>query len=457
MIRERHVQMNIYDGLYPIEFVKLDPELEKIDQILDENPIFLMEFIELMASRAENSKTFGRGSEPAEAILRMLLLRRRYNWSFRDTQKFVSDSLSLRKFTRLFYEDVPDYSTLCRYDNLVTDEFLQSLNDAVVGIAKERKVTRGRKMRTDTTAVESDTHYPTDSRQLYDGVRVLSRLSRKCRELGVAAGETVRDYRRSAKKQVLKVVKYAKSRCEEGQEQFKRTCQKLMEIGKRALSQARKQVILLSQQAHRKAQKVQKEIESVLPLIEKVIDQSKRRLFKGEAVPNTEKVYSIFQPDIYCIRKGKSGKPNEFGKKVRFDQSDGKIISGWEIYGSNRSDTETFIPALERHIRQFGRAPNLVAGDRGCYSEANEQKARDLGVQRISLPKRGYKSASRKVYEKQRWFKTGQRFRAGSEGTISVLKRRHGLDRCLNRGDNAFDRWIGWSVIAYNLITVANA
>lgn len=457
MIREKYTQMHLYDTLYPIELVELDAELGKIDQILDENPIFLEEFKELMKTRATYSKTRGRGSEPAEVILRMLLLRRTYNWSFRDAIKFVNDSLSLRKFTRLYYEDAPYYSTLCRYDHLVTDDFLQRLNDAVVGIAKERKVTRGRKMRTDTTVVESDTHYPSDSRQLYDGVQVLARISRKCRQLGVAAGEAVRDFSRSAKKQLLTVVKYARSRSEEGQKQFVKTYQKLVKISNRALHCARAQVDLLSEQMNKKAAKVKKSLEEVIPLIEKVIEQTERRVFNGEKVPTDEKVLSLFQPHIYCIRKGKSGKPNEFGKKVRFDQSDGKIISGWKIYDRNVSDTETFIPAVKQHIKQFGRAPYLAAGDRGCYSDDNEHEAEGLGVKRISLPKRGYKCEKRKVYEKQRWFKAGQRFRAGSEGTISVLKRRHGLNRCLNRGDNAFDRWIGWAVISYNLITVAKA
>ena len=110
------------------------------------------------------------------------------------------------------------------------------------------------------------------------------------------------------------------------------------------------------------------ELESFIPIIKKVVEQTERRVFRGETVANDEKVFSIFQPEVYCIRKGKSGKPNEFGKKVRFDQCDGKIITSWEIYDKNVSDTETLVPAIQSHVKQFGKAPYMTAGDRGCYS-----------------------------------------------------------------------------------------
>ena len=457
MIREKHIQMNIFETLLPFQIIECDPELEKIDRILDENPIFLNEFIALMATRAENSKTKGRGTEPAEAILRMILLRRTYNFALRETIKQVNDSFMLRKFTRIYYESVPSYPTLCRYDNLVDEAFLKRLNDAIVGIAKDKKITKGRKMRTDTTVVEADVHYPTDSRLLFDGVKVLSRGAKKCRDLGAVAGETVRDFTRSAKKQLLTIVKYAAARSDEGQERFKKTYKKLTQITKRTLCNAQKQIDALASRVELEAIALKSELEHFVPIIQKVVEQTERRLFKGENVPNDEKVFSIFQPDIYCIRKGKSGKPNEFGKKVRFDQSDGKIITEWKIYDNNVSDSETFIPAIEHHIKQFGKAPYLAAGDRGCYSTKNESRAEGLGVKHVSLPKRGKKSKKRSEHEKQRWFKAGQRFRAGSEGTISVLKRRHGLNRCLNRGYNAFERWIGWAVIGANLLTIAEA
>jgi IS5 family transposase len=456
MIRERQTQMDIFEALLPFQTSKLALELENIDQILDENPIFLQEFTLAMEKRSKESKTLGRGSRPAEALLRMILLRRTYNLTFRETVQQVNDSLTLRRFTRIYYEAVPDFTTLCRYDNLIDESFLERLNKAIINIAREKKITKGLKMRSDTTVVEADIHYPTDSRLLYDGIKVLSRAAKKCRELGVVAGESARDFTRSAKKQLLHVVKYAKARSANGQQEYKKTYKKLTQITKRSIRNAKKQIAVLAGCAEIKALKIQAELEHFIPIIQKVIQQTERRLVKEEITANNDKVFSIFQPDVYCVRKGKSGKPNEFGKKVRFDQSDGKIITGWKIYDSNVSDTETFIPAINQHIKQFGKPPHLAAGDRGCYSAENEYLAYELGVKRVSLPKRGRKSKDRTKHEKQRWFKTGQRFRAGSEGTISVLKRRHGLRRCLNRGNNAFERWIGWGVIGANLLTIAH-
>ncbi len=176
-----------------------------------------------------------------------------------------------------------------------------------------------------------------------------------------------------------------------------------------------------------------------------------------EKLPNDEKLLSRFQPDAYVICKGKHTKPAEFGKLVEIQQSDGKIITNWEIHPSNISDTERFVPAVEQHIQSFGKPPNLATADRGYTSTDNESRASELGVKRVCLPKRGRKSKERTAYEKQRWFKAGQRFRAGIEGTISVLKRRHGLDRCRNRGHNAYERWVGLGVIAYNLAVIANS
>lgn len=191
--------------------------------------------------------------------------------------------------------------------------------------------------------------------------------------------------------------------------------------------------------------------------MEQAIDQARRRALNDEKLPSDEKPLSLFQPDAYVICKGKPSKPAEFGKLVEIQQSDGKIITNWAIHLSNVSDAERFVPAVEQHIQSFGRPPNLATGDRGYSSETNESRASELGVKRVCLPKRGRKSKERSIYEKQRWFRAGQRFRAGIEGTISVLKRRHGFDRCRNRGDNAYERWVGLGVIAYNLPVIANS
>lgn len=457
MLRERYEQENLFETLLPFDMIQPDPELQAVSDFLDAHPQVLSCFTEQALGRSKNSKTLGRPSESLEAVFRMLILRRRKTMGFRETSKIVNDSLTLRRFTRIYYESVPTYSTLCRYDNLLTDDVLKQINEYIVQGAKNEKVTRGTKMRVDSTAVEADIHYPTDSGLLNDCVKVVSRLAKQCRELGLAAGEKTRDFTRSAKKQVLHIIKYARKRSEEGAAEFKNTYSQLIGIAKRCASNAAKLVESIPEQSIGKAASIRKRLEHMIPVAEQVIGQATRRVLKGEKLSSDEKILSIFQSDVYTIRKGKRGKPNEFGKVLEIQQSDGKIITHWTIHDSNVSDAEGFVPAVKRHIETFGKPPNLAAGDRGYSSEDNENGAQALGVKRVCLPKRGRKSKERTEYEKQRWFKAGHRFRAGIEGTISVLKRRHGLNRCRNRGDNAFERWNGLAIIAYNLVTIANA
>ena len=455
MLRERNEQIDMLEILLPFQIADLSPELQAVSDFLDDHPHILSEFTAAMIKRSANSKTRGRPTESAEAVFRMLLLRRMQSLTFRQTHDMVTDSLALRQFTRIYYEAVPTYSTLCKYDSLLSDDVLKKINRHIVQGAKDLKITRGAKMRVDSTVVEADIHYPTDSGLLHDSVRVLSRAAKKCRDLGLAAGEATRDFTRSAKKQLLSIVKYAAKRTDEGKAELKRTYKKMIGIAKRCTSNAKKLIAGISEEAIGEAARVRRQLQQFLPLVEKVIDQATRRVLQDEQLPSDEKILSLFQPDAYVIRKGKRAKPTEFGKLVEIQQVDGKIISDWEIHDSNVSDADRFIPAVEQHIQTFGKPPNLAAGDRGYSSKVNESRAAELGVKRVCLPKKGKKSKERAAYEKQRWFKSGHRFRAGIEGTISVLKRRHGFDRCRNHGDNAYDRWVGLGIIAYNLMTIA--
>ena len=390
MLRERYEQINLFETLLPFELEELKPEWQTISDFLDTHPEILAEFKAEMLKRAENSKLRGRPTESAEVILRMLILRRLQNLSFRATVELVNDSLSLRRFTRLYYESVPTYSTLCKYDNLLSEKVLKRINEHIVRGAREQKITRGIKMRVDSTVVEADIHYPTDSRLLFDGIRVLSRAAMRCRDLGVTAGELTRDWTRGAKKQWLNVIKYAKKRSEAAREEVKKTYQKLITIAKRSVSNAKKLVEKLSETATGQAAKIRHQLEHFIPLVEHAIDQATRRVLLDETLKNDEKLLSLHQPDVYVICKGKQGKPTEFGKLVELQQSDGKIITHWNIHGSNISDSERFIAAVKQHIRTFGKPPNLAAGDRGFASAGNEKAAAELGgAEESAYPGRG--------------------------------------------------------------------
>ena len=168
-----------------------------------------------------------------------------------------------------------------------------------------------------------------------------------------------------------------------------------------------------------------------------------------------DKVLSIFEPHTEAIRKGKAGKPTEFGKLVSIQEAEHQIVTAFDVHAERPADVALWAPALDRHRQIFARAPDLATGDRGFSSAANERAAEQRGVRRVVLPARGGKSAARRAHERQRWFRRGQRWRTGCEGRISVLKRRHGLRRCRYRGEAGIHRWVGLGVIADNLINIA--
>jgi IS5 family transposase len=175
------------------------------------------------------------------------------------------------------------------------------------------------------------------------------------------------------------------------------------------------------------------------------------------SVPAAEKLGSIFESHTEIIRRGKSGKPTEFGRKVWLSEVERGIVSTYRILDGNPANSGQIQPELDHHLRLSEVAPKLLAADRDCYSEVNERLAEGMEVGKVCLPQPSAKTEGRKTYEKQRWFKRGQWFRAGSEGRISVLRRRGHLDRCRDHHEEGFERWVGWGILSGNLSTIARS
>jgi len=169
------------------------------------------------------------------------------------------------------------------------------------------------------------------------------------------------------------------------------------------------------------------------------------------------KILSVFETSTEVIRKGKASKPTEFGKMVKIHEAENQIVIDFEVYDQKPSDSDLLIPSIEAHPALMGRTPHLVAADAGFYSAKNVAEAEEIGVKRVSVPNRSTKSLARRQYQKQRWFKKGQKWRTGCEGRISLLKRRHGLRRSLYKKDAGMKRWVGLGVIADNLINIGRA
>jgi IS5 family transposase len=196
-----------------------------------------------------------------------------------------------------------------------------------------------------------------------------------------------------------------------------------------------------------------RELATFVPRIQPVIRQTRARILGGDTHA-ADKVLSFFEPSTEVIRKGKAGKPNEFGNLVKLQEAEHQIITASVVSEKRPSASDLLIPALDAPEQRLGRVPRRVAGDAACYSAANEAAAHAKGVTRVCIPNRSTKSAERKREQKKRWFKNGQKWRTGCEGRISVVKRRHGLNRCRYKGDDGMTRWVGLGVIADNLINI---
>jgi IS5 family transposase len=391
----------------------------------------------------------------------MLVVKRLYQWSYEQTEHFVGDSLVLRQFCRVYWAPVPDDTTLLRWAQFPGPATLEQLNHRVVALAYSLKVTRGRKLRVDSTVIATPIHHPTDSRLLGDGVRVLSRLLRRAKrvlgEQPALSRESFRTRTRSVRRLAQQVHRLARRKGEEAAEQLQGAYTRLVQIAQQSCRQAEQVRSMLAAEPEPAAQQVEQQLAHFLPLVDRAMRQATRRVLQGEAVPAGEKLLSLFEPHTQVIQRHKPGHAVEFGRKLWLDEVDGGIVSRYLICAQPGQDQPYLAGSLAGHQEQFGQPPWLVAGDRGVSSAANERLAEQAGVQRIVLPATGKPSAERQRRERTGWWRRGFRFRAGIEGRISVLRRGFELDRCRDHGEDGLVRWVGWGILAHNLAKIAQA
>jgi IS5 family transposase len=435
-------------------FPKMDRALMKIDEYLEDAKLYRLIKKDLSQRKPKTLQT-GRNSTPVDVILRMLVVKRLYGYSYEETERNVSDSLRLRQFCRVYLNAVPDDTTLIRWANLIQSKTLEKFNQRITQLAIERKVTHGRKMRTDGTVVESNIRPPSDGRLLADSVRVLARSVARGQSLLKACKQKVleefEDFTQSAKGISHKIGETLRSKKEAAQTAGKQQYEKLLAMTEQTIDWAVQTQKQLRKQSQRSAKRLAETLTHFIPLARQVIQQATRRVLQGEQVPASEKIISIFEEHTDIIRRGKEAHPVEYGHKIWLNEVEGGIVSHYRILDGNPSDEKQWKPSLKAHISTFQQPPVQASADRGLSSEPNEKLAHDLGVRHVVIPKRGYRSKARLKHEHKVWFVKGRHWHAGVEGRISVLKRAHSLRRCLAHGLSGFQCWVGWGVIAGNL------
>ena len=436
-----------------------DDLLESIDSLL-EDPSLVGLILEAQARRSPRSRTMGRHSVAPDRLLRCCALKHLKNWSFRELEREVRSSLVYRRFTRFDDDPIPDYSTFSRNFAVLAPSVTQQIHAGVVGLARKERVAMGQKLRTDTTVVESNVHYPTDSTLLQDGIRVLTRSLKRIAEECSAGAVQITDHARSAQRRVLEIHRAAKTFTDGGRERMKKSYARLMGLARSVVGSAERVTedlkggklpvpgnlvrVLLNEA----------QLRHFTPLVKKVVDQTKARVFGGDRHVEG-KLVSIFEEHTQVIRKGKAHKPTEFGRLVRVDEVENGIVSGYEVQEGNPADVLAWKSALEQHEQRFGHAPKRATADRGFYSAKNEREARARGVAQVALPAQGRLSEARAALQKEGWFRRLLRWRGGIEPRIANLKHRFGMARAFYKGDAGFKRFVGWSVISQNLVSIA--
>lgn len=461
VIEMRRAQLSFGDGLIAEEVSDLrDDWMEHADRVLADEEIVAAVY-EALGRRHPKSRSRGRLGMPAEVVLRLLVLKHVRNMSYAALERDVRANLVYRDFTRVGSGKVPDAKTMGRWGLAVGSRVLRQIHDRVVKIAQEKDVVAGRRMRVDTTVVETNIHYPTDSTLLGDGVRVLTRTMKKITDIVGAVGTKLRDRSRSVKLRLFEIARIARAKGPLNRDRLQQRYRRLLDATSRVVGQARRFSTEILRGVKRSTDVLQQialeglrtELDRMVSLVRRVMQQTRARVFRGDTRVEG-KILSLFEPSTEVIRKGKVGKPNEFGKMIKLQEAENQIIVDYEVYVRRPSDSDLLIPAIAAHQAKLGRVPRLVATDAGFYSARNEAAAKAMGVKRVCIPNRASKSRERKREQKKRWFRDGQKWRTGCEGRISVVKRRHGLDRCRYKADDGMQRWVALGVIADNLVNI---
>jgi transposase, IS5 family len=435
------------DLLDPVDTLLADPDLVGLVRTC-------------LAGRRPASARTGRTGMAPDRVLRCCVLKHLKGWSFRELERELRSNLIYRQFTRFDAEVTPDFSTFSRVFATLSPAVTEQIHHRVVAVAREQGVARGRRLRVDTTVVESNVHYPTDSTLLGDGIRVLTRgLGRIAGECRRGAVDVV-NHGRAVKHRLLEISRAAKSLTTAGQQRLRDGYEKLVALTRRVVRQATDVVRRVAAGRLKVVGNVIHvdayvgELRHYLPLVEQVIAQTTARVWGGNRHV-AGKVLSLFEPHTQVIRKGKAHKPTEFGRLVRLDEVEHGVVSGYQVLEGNPADTTSWLPAVDHHHACFGHAPHLATADRGFFSARNEREAKARGVAKVALPARGRLSRRRTAHQKQRWFRRALRWRAGCEATISTLKHPFSMVRAMYKGNHGFQRYVGWSVITKNLCAIA--
>jgi IS5 family transposase len=458
MLRTLNDQPTLWESILPAECLQLSAELSQVDALLDD-PVFFAPFVPFF------DPAIGRPSIPMETYLRLMFLKSRYRLGYESLCREVADSISWQRFCRIpLGVRVPHPTTLMKITTRCGDAAVAGLNAALLVKATEAKLLRTDKVRADTTVVEADVAYPTDSGLLAKAVGKLARTVERIKAAGGATRTAARDRRRSAGQRARAIAGKLKLRGaqqrDEAQATVRRITGELADIATTAVRDAaavlRNGRRALRTATGRRKGRLRRALDELTTTIERtraVVVQTRTRL-AGEVPDGATRLVSLHDGDARPIRKGRLGKPVEFGYKAQVvDNVDGVVLDHNVALGA-APDAPMLAPAIERIARRAGRAPRAVTADRGYGETGIERDLHDLGVRYVAIPRRAKPGAARRAVEHRRAFRKHVKWRTGCEGRISSLKRGYGMDRTRLDGIEGARIWVGHGIFAHNLVKI---
>lgn len=410
--------------------------------ILDAHPeISGLVHADLVGNRQAHT---GRRGLSGEQVLRIALLKQIHGLSYRELEFHLQDSDAFRTFVGLGFGERPSFQSLQANVKRIRPETWETLHRVLITSAADEGIERGDVIRTDTTVVDANIHEPADSDLLWDCVRVMTRLMKRIAKRKPALRKMFPDRTRRARRRAYPL-KFDQRRIDV-RATYRDLIQVTEEVREAAARVAQKAVGTAS------VEPVVHELLRLIPLVDQVIDQSRRRVLDGEKVPVAEKIVSIFEDHTDIIVKG--SRDTQFGHKICLTGGKSSLVLDCVIEEGNPADSTLVERSLERHITQFGKAPRQVAMDGGFASKANIACAKALGVEDIAFHRKSGLQISDMA--RSAWvFRRLRDFRSGIEGCISTLKRAFQMGRCTSRGLESFKSYVWTSVTAFNLIVLA--
>lgn len=418
-----------------------------ISQLLDKNPQLVSLVHQDLAKMLSQSKRGRKSEYTSEQILRSLIVMFVEQDSLRQVVIRIENSEFLRHFVGLGIKPMMDFSFLDKAFCVLSDITWETMNRALAEYAKEQEKISSEKLRLDTTVYEANIHYPTDSSLLWDSFRTLARLLQQIQQELPQLAIKHRFHVKKVKKLAYFITRNGRSNNKSKRRKVKSTYRKLIERVNWIAEVAREALATL----HRAGYEAEL-LTHYIPIVETIISQAEQRVFQGVMVASDEKVYSLFEEHTELLKRGKAGKPIEFGHKVLIAQTGEKFIHHYQVFPKREEDKELLEPTLKAHKQLFGTGPDVLATDRGFYKNMKQILKLQENIVTVSICKKGRRNPQEYERESTEEFKDGQRFRAGCEGSISVLKRVFNLGRCLFKGFKNYAASVGCAVFCHNLI-----